>query len=302
MLKDYDFRVTQLRQLRAAALQISSFKPLGKTATDIAAMIPPVPDPLRQAFNAAEMGLAGARGGRDDALKPVHDVCVDFREQARGMYRSSGSVQRQLDAILVQDKTPQETFTRAGQTQACWASLPLVGTPPAAFKVGHDNVEFTKTDFDTLVALATPLQADVDTKRFDWEKQQGLVNAKIKEWKEFIKSALEYGRSRYSEETTERGIIDAIVKERATVAPGKAVITSIVYENNGATILFAAPHATSFDVYMRLGGTGEFELVASDILETTYTHSDTHGDFEFKVVGRNSEGAGEESDVASISG
>ncbi len=217
------------------------------------------------------------------------------------MYRSNGSVQRQLDAILVQDQSPQETFTRAGQTQACWASLPLVGTPPAAFKVGHDNVDMVKADFDTLVATATPLQADVDAKRFDWEKQQGLVNGKIKEWKEFIKSALEYGRSRYSEETPERGIIDAIVKERSTVAPGKAVISSIVYEG-GATIVFDAPHATSFDVYMRISPEAEFTLVASDILEKTFTHTDTHGDFDFKVVGKNSEGDGPESDVASISG
>ncbi len=97
-------------------------------------------------------------------------------------------------------------------------------------------------------------------------------------------------------------IRDEIPTQEDTPKPEKAVILTIVYESSAATITFAALHATTFDVYMRILPEAEWTKVASKITATTFSHADTHGDFEFKVVGRNSRGPGPESDVASISG
>jgi hypothetical protein len=87
-----------------------------------------------------------------------------------------------------------------------------------------------------------------------------------------------------------------------TPKPEKAVITSAIYENNNATITYEALHATKYDVYIKIAPETEWTKVASKTPATTFTHTDTHGDFEFKVVGWNSRGYGPECDVASVSG
>jgi hypothetical protein len=114
-----------------------------------------------------------------------------------------------------------------------------------------------------------------------------------------------YGEAliRFDPETSHGKLIrDEIPTQEDTPKPDKAVILTIVYENNGATITFAALHATKFDVYMKIAPETEFTKVASKTTATTFTHTDTHGDFEFKGVGWNSRGYGPESDVASVSG
>jgi hypothetical protein len=299
MLKEYDFVVVQLRQVHSAAVLISTFKPLGKDAAAIALMIPAVPDPLRVAYMNADTALAAARGVRDESLKPVHDWSVDFLAQARGQYSGSETVQRQLDIILTKDKTPQEQLTRGGQTIACWQTLPDIGGSP--FTIGHDDDDIDQDTFQAALDTATNAQHDVDTKRMLMEKQQGDVNKKVKEFRKFNTAALEYGRSRYSEGTPEREIIDAIVTLQPTIAPGQATLDVVSGSPTEATLTYDAPHATSFDIYRKNPGETDFTLVESDRIEKTITFSDiTAGVTTFKVVGRNSEGTGPESEEKTV--
>lgn len=69
------------------------------------------------------------------------------------------------------------------------------------------------------------------------------------------------------------------------------------------TAAYDAPHATTFQVWVKIPGAPDFAIMADDRIEKTFSLPlDTHGDYEVKVIGINSRGAGPESDVASGNG
>jgi hypothetical protein len=64
---------------------------------------------------------------------------------------------------------------------------------------------------------------------------------------------------------------------------------------------FDADRATSFDVLQKGPGDPDFVVVASDIITTTYDATGLPaGSYDFKVIGRNSQGPGPESTVSTI--
>jgi len=84
--------------------------------------------------------------------------------------------------------------------------------------------------------------------------------------------------------------------------PGKAVISSLTFESSNMTAEYDAPGATHFDVWLRIAPEVDFTKVRDKTADKSYTHTDTHGDFEVKVAGWNESGYGPESDVGTISG
>ena len=88
----------------------------------------------------------------------------------------------------------------------------------------------------------------------------------------------------------------------ATQSPGQAVITSASSPAAGAVHFdYDAPHGTSWDVFRKGPGDAAFVKVASDVIVKSYDATGlAAGDYEFKVVGRNSKGDGPESAVSTI--
>lgn len=302
MLEMYDFSVTQVRYIKAAMDQIAAFHPDNLTTVDVAAMTPN-PDPIRANYITKQTAAGAARSARMDGAAGVHDICTDFRAQARSVYRKNPTVQEQLDRIELHDKTFSQCATRGDQTSAVWATLPNVGTPPAAFKVLRDGVSVQKSDLDTLLTNARV--ADVALPGLDqlFQKAEGDLHVKHAALDDFVTAALAQGRSAYTVGTTERDIIDAIPTLPAAHAPAKAVITSMTFEGGGLTVAYDADHATTFRLLAKTPGQTEYAIVADDRIEKSFTLSvDSHGDWFFKVIGINSRGEGPESDEATVNG
>jgi hypothetical protein len=302
MLEMYDFTVTQVRYIKAAMDQIASFRPDGLSPVDVAALTPN-PDPIRANYVTKLTAAGVARDARNNGATAVHDLGVLFLSQARSTYRKNPSVLEQLDRIMTKDQTFTNCMTRGDQTSAVWGTLPNVGTPPAPFKVLRDGTLVPKADLDTLIANARA--ADVALPGLDqlFQKAEGDLHVKHHELDDFVSAALNLGRSAYSEGTAERDMIDAIPSVPATHEPDKAVIASLVFDGGQVTITYDALHATTYKIFVKLPGASDFTQVAEDRIEKTFSLPlDTHGDWEFKVVGHNSRGDGPESDVATGNG
>ncbi len=301
MLIEYDFTVNQTRYTKAAMDEIPTFRPDLKTPADVASMIP-TPDTVRGDYVTKMTALGAARDARNFGAAAVHEVCVEFLAQVRSVYRKNATVQEQLDRLLTGDERVCECITRGDQTTALWGTLPNVGTPPAAFIVRRLEGDVTKAQFDTLLGTARTADAALPVSDQDFQHAEADLHVKQATLHDFVTAALVQGRSQFPEGSAEREIIDAIPTVNPTVPPGQAVISGISYEGAEAKIVFGAPHATSYDVYAILPGETEFTLKAEDIIATTFSVFDIHGDFSFKVVGRNSRGTGPESDVATVNG
>ena len=70
-----------------------------------------------------------------------------------------------------------------------------------------------------------------------------------------------------------------------------------------ATMHFDAEAATTFDVFVKEPATSDFTLAAGDLTEKEHIFTNISGaPWLVKVVGRNAQGAGQESDEANFSG
>ena len=300
MLEMYDFSITQVRYIKAAMDEIAAYRPDFKSPADVAAMTP-TPDTVRGDYVTKKTAASAGRDARNFGAKDVHDVAVDFLAQARSVYRKNPAVQEQLGRLLVDDKTFQQSITRGDQTSALWATLPQVGTPPAAFAVRRSEGDVSKAQFDTLLTNARAADVALPGIEQDFQKAEADLHVKHDTLDDFVTAALAQGRSQFAEGSAEREVIDAIPTEPAQNPPGQAVITShVLVDATHVKLTFDAPDATSFDVLYQSPAEEPFQAVAEDIIEKEFTASVITGDNNFKVVGRNSRGTGPESAVATV--
>lgn len=305
MLIQFDFAVTQLRYIKAAMDEISTFRPDGQLPAQIQALIGSAA-PIRTLYITAKTTLDGARALRRTSIDTLHDACVDFFQQARNAYRKNPTVMECLERLPTDDRSFQQTLTRADAILAQWAQLPQIGTPPAAFTVAQVTTSLTMAGMTTLRAAAETADTAIPVLDQDFQLQEAQLHAKQAEMEDQIASALTQGRSQFPEGTAERGIIDAIPTESPRNVPGKAVINSATNPASGSVLLdYECPGATSYDIFMQAPGSPDFVLVAEDLIvkiyEITGLAPSTPPDvYSFYVRGRNSRGFGEDSDATSL--
>jgi hypothetical protein len=305
MLIQYDFVVTQLRYIKAAMDEIPTYRPDGQLPAQIQALIGSA-GPSRSLYITAKTTLDGARALRRTSIDTLHDACVDFGQQARNAFRKNAMVTECLERLPTDDRTFQQTLTRADAILAQWAQLPQIGTPPAAYTVAQGTTTLTMAGMTTLRAAAETADTAIPTVDQDFQQQEAQLHAKQAEMEDQVTSALTQGRSQYPEGTPEREIIDAIPTESPRNLPGKAILISATNPAPSTVLLdYDCPGATSYDIFMQSPGSPDYVLVAEDLITKTYeltglSPSTPPDMYSFYVRGRNSRGFGDDSDTMTV--
>lgn len=219
MLVEFDFAVTQTAYVKAAMDEIPSFRPDGETPVQVQARVDSA-TPVRTAYVTKKNAIDGARALRRTTIETLHEGCIDFLAQGRSRFRKNPTVKERFDRLPVDDKTFQETMTRAAANAALWTVLPLVGTPPGAFLVGQDTATLGLAGFQGLMAAAGVADGAIPGTDQDFQGAEGEVHEKQAELEDFVTAALELGRSQYDEGTAEREIIDAVPLQPPTGGGG----------------------------------------------------------------------------------
>jgi hypothetical protein len=303
MLVMFDFSIVQLRYVRAAMVQIPSFRQDGLGPDEVMSMISSALF-VRAAYVTAKNAIDGARATRRTGTAALHDGCVSFAAQGRSTFRKNATLVQRFDRLPVQDQTFQETMTRADAIAAFWATLPLVGSPPAAFKYGQGAADVTLAQFGALQTTTRGADAAIPELDQAFQKQEGLLHETHAELDDFVSAAVATGRSRYIDGTADREVIEAIPGSLPAHPPQKAVITALTANPDASfRVQFTAPGATSFDVFFRIQPAAAWTLTGDDIIERELDIPRSipgAATYEVKVVPRNSRGTGPESDVATL--
>ena len=298
MLDEYDFHILQLRYIREAMNDFVNYRPDDLTVALVDALIAGAKT-TRTDFLNAKTDFDLAMGGRNSAVTNLHDACVSVFGIMKTRFRKDIVSSEVIAKLPVDDRTPADTLRRGQSTSILWGKLPNPPGSATAFKA-WDTMD--KTAFD---ALVTALEAKLDTvtnETDDYEEAQGNLHKKDAEMTDFISAALAQGRHQFAEGTPQRDVIDHIPTTPAQQAPAKAVITVATSPAAGTAHLeFSANHATSYDVLHKGPADSVFTVVADDIIVTIYNATGlVVGAHEYKVIGRNSRGAGPESDVSVV--
>lgn len=303
MLVEFDFVVTQTAYVKSAMDKIPAFRPDGLQPAAVQALVDST-TLIRSAYVTKKEGITGARALRHTTIDALHEGCVDFRAQGTSRFRKNPTVAARFERLPSKDETFQQTITRGTASEALWAVLPQVGTPPAAFTVGQGTTTLTLAGFTALIVSARGADAAIPVADQDFQGAEGDLHAKQAELEDFVTAALEQGRSQFGEGTPQRELIDAIphTPSGGGTLPGQPFVTV-----DGLFTAVQTGHAES------LGATG-FRWLLKRTLESDYEvigegpanfieMSGLSGADNFlKAIGINSAGEGDESEPVQFPG
>lgn len=304
MLVMFDFAVVQLRYFKAAMDLISTFRPDGKTPAMVQAVIDSSAS-VRAVYVDKFNAITGARATRRTLIETLHDWCVAFAAQGASRFRKDKTVTERFERLPIQDRTFQETMMRADAIVALWGVLPLVNQPSgpaAAFTFGMGMEDVTLAEFTALRGQAKAADEAIPQADQEFQSAEATVHLTLADMEDFVQAAFAQGRSQFAEGTPQREIIEAVPEVPSQTAPGKAVISQAQKVGSGSVqVVYDAPGATSFDVLHRLAGATTWEPLASDVIVKEWVATGlAAGVHEFAVIGQNSRGSGEPSDVAGV--
>lgn len=298
MLTDYDFRVTQLRYIKAAINDLPDYRPDGMDVADGAARLTGF-GTVRQTYIEKKTAFDLARSGYRQAQKDGHDAVIGVDVAMKSRYRKDAASLSAIDGLIIQDQTAAETIKRMEQMSSLWGKLPDVGTPPAPF-VAWQGMD--KTAFDKLLGSITTKQKALPNIDQAFQVAEGNLHETDAELADLVAAALVQGRAQFRD-GMEREVLDAVPSEPAQQPPAQAEITKAESPSAGTVRLeFDAPHATSFDVLRKKQTDTDYTKVIDDGIDRFYDATGlAAGKYDFKVIGRNSLGEGPESEVATVS-
>lgn len=304
MLVMFDFAVVQLRYFKSAMDLIPTFRPDGKSAAMVQAVIDAAAS-VREQYVVSNNGITGARALRRTSIETLHDWCVAFAAQGASRFRMDKTVKERFERLPVRDQTFQETMVRADAIVALWGVLPLVNQPSgpaAAFTFGVGNNDVTLAEFMTMRATARTADEAIPQIDVAFQGAEGTMHLTLADMEDFVSAAFVQGRSQFEVGTQPREIIEAVPEHPAQSAPGKAVITSALVTTPGTVhLVFSASGATTYDVLHRLAGETVWQPLVDNIIEKEFDATGlAAGVHEFAIIGHNSRGDGEQSDAASV--
>ena len=294
MLVEFDFAVERVAYVKAATVEIPSFRPDGLDPAAVQALLDAAAA-VRATYVTKKTAIDVARAARRDAVETLHDASVDFSAQARSRFRKNVPVMETLLRLPTDDRTMQETLVRGDATAALWTTLPQIGTPPADFTVGQGTETLTRTEYEALITEARDADEAIPGIDQDFQSSEAGLHATLAELEDLATAALEQGRSQFDEGTPERAIIDAIPTEPGSSAPAAATFASVTVDGtNTVTVAgMAAPGATSFDVQLLAPGETEFaDQVNAPGPDVSFGPLLTVGSWLVRIAGRNSQGLG----------
>ena len=298
MFKGVDFTILQGQSVKSAMDQIPTYRPEGKTPANAQTLIDAVVTSLT-AFVNKSTALDLARGELQEVIDALHIACTQVYPIMKVVYRTDAGSLQAINRLPVSDRTPRETLARGVAIKALWAQLPNPPGSATPFKA-WDTMDLVA--FEALVTAANTKQNGMAAIDQEYQLAQGDLHEKTETLEDFVTTAMIIGRAQFLPGTPERDVIDAIPNEPSQQNPGKPTITVATSPAAGqAHLEFDANSATKFDVLRKAQGAADFSVVATDLVVNSYDASvSPAGSYQFKVVGKNSQGSGAESDVATV--
>lgn len=300
MLGEFDFHLLQLQYIKAAMDQLPMFSPLAMTAAQMQTEYDDGKT-VRTDYLSKRAALSLARGELHERQEAGHQAAIGVYGVMKTRYRKDSGSLEAISLLPTKDQTFDQTRARMDAMKALWALLPNdpYAMPPGPFVAwaGMDQAAFT-----TILTAMTAAHAAFVVAFESFQKSEGDLHTKDAHLADIAVASLEEGRAQFPTGTSQRSIIDSIPTLPAQQAPNQAEITTAESPAPGqAQLIFAALHATSYDVLHKGPGETEFTTVADDIIELVFDASGlAAGTHEYKVIGQNSRGNGPESAVASI--
>ena len=298
MFKGVDFTILQGQSVKSAMDQIPTYRPEGKTPANAQTLIDAVVTSLATFVNkSATLDLA--RGELQEAIDALHVVCTQVYPIMKAVYRADAGSLQAINRLPVSDRTARETLGRGDGIQALWSQLPNPPGSATAFKA-WDTMDLVA--FVALITTAKTKQNGMAAIDQEYQLAQGDLHEKTETLEDFVTTAMIIGRAQFLPGTPEREVIDAIPTEPSQPLPGQATITVATSPAPGlAHLEFDANAATKFDVLQKGPGDADFSIVAADIVTNVYTASvSPPGSYQFQVIGKNSQGSGPASDIATV--
>jgi hypothetical protein len=298
MFKAVDFEILQGRYVKAAMDEIASFRPEGKTPANVQTLIDAVVT-AQSTFLTKSATLDLARGELQEKIDALHVACVQVYPIMKAVYRTDPGSLQAINRLPVADRSQRDTTIRGEAMAALWAQLP---NPPGSANPFEAYPGMSLAAFNAILATAKTHQTGFAAVDQDYQVAQGDLHEQAEVLEDFVTTALIIGRAQFLPGTPEREVIDAIPTEPAQQPPDQAVISAATSPAPGTVHLeFDAERATEFDVLEKGPGDPDFTVVADDIIAREYDASgQAAGSYEYKVIGRNSQGPGPESAVSTI--
>ena len=300
MFGEFDFHLLQVQYLKGAMDQIPAFHPQGMTPAQVQAQYEGGLA-VRVDFQTKTATRNLARGEMLEKQADAHRAATGIYGVMKVRYRKEPRALEAIAKLPTKDQTVAETTIRVEAMSSLWGQLPNDPfiDPPAPF-VAWGGMD--KAAFDAKLAALKDAQSAFVRADESYEMAQGDLHAKDEELADLAAACLAEGRAQFPTGTPEREVIDSIPTAPSTQLPAQAEITVAQSPAPGRVHLeYTATHATSYDLLHKGPGETEFTIVADDVIETAYDVDDlAAGEHEHKVVGQNSRGSGEESQIEGV--
>jgi hypothetical protein len=300
MFGEFDFHLLQVQYLKGAMDQLPAFQPQGLTPAQVQAQYE-AGTAVRVDFQAKAATRNLSRGDMLVKQADAHRAATGIYGVMKVRYRKEPRALEAIAKLPTKDQTVAETIIRVEAMSSLWGQLPNdpFTDPPAPFVAWG---EMTKAAFDAKLAALKEAQSAFVRADESYEMAQGDLHAKDEELADLATACLAEGRAQFPAGTPEREVLDSIPTEPATQLPAQAALTLAQSPAPGQVHLeYSAAHATSYDVLHKGPGETEFTIAADDVIETAYNAAELPaGEHEYKVIGQNSRGSGEEGEVAGV--
>ncbi len=294
----FNFHLTQMRYTKAAMDVLPTYRPNGKTPAQVLTLIDAAKG-VKANYTTKDTTLDLVRGNYHQAVKDGHTVAFQVYGIMKTRFRKVPAALGAIDNLPVDDDTPQKTQDRMEKISKLWPLLPNDPNTAAPFLpwTGMDQAAFNAL-FTTIGTQQSAFAASFQ----EFELAESNLHDSDESMNDFVVSSLEEGRSLYLPASTEREVIDAVPTEAASQEPNRAAISVATSPAPGAAhVVYDAAGATEFDVLHKGPGDAAFSVVADDVIVKVYDATGlAAGNHEYKVIGRNAQGPGPESAVATI--
>ena len=282
--------LTLIAQENIALVWIWFYKTVAEWTADLLAF-----DTQESVVGAANTLVLSLQGTVDNTLDELHADTVQVLAMLRTKVDLTSDDNEHMVKMLSASGDSRPVIVQEGKDLAHgWelvddAWVPVIGLTLAVFKA---KVEAASDDLDEYNKARAGLRSKIGA----WNRIANTLNRDCMAWYNDATHV-------FVEGTPEGDMIRSIVPTTTdlTPLPGVAELALDAVGVGTYSVTMSAEHATKFDVYQRATGTTEWIKVGVEVPPGLYVQTGlAAGGYEVKAQGRNSRGAGPDSEVVGL--